>query len=524
MKARPWFWPVVVASGVVLCAVLVVVWLRGGDPAGAANGAVAEVTRGELVVNVIETGTLEAERRKVIKNELNWPVIIKRVVPDGSIVEKDDVVIEFECKELIDAISERELSVTTARNNYDQVKATLEFREKETANNVRKAEQAVEDAQIDLVRYSHETEGEWLILKGDVESARDLAEGDLKLAKASLEFKKTANADPELNQPYSQSEIEADELSVKRLERALQKAEANLAMFITYDHPRQVRKLKNLVTDAELGLDNAMLQKKTELAKAQADVDARKIHKEKQEEIYAQLKEDEKGLVVRAPEKGLVVYDTGRRGRYGSDVVVEEGQGITPRQQLIIIPDMSTLVVRTKVYEAMIAQVRKGHASPGGIKAFIRLDAKPGMIIEGKVKTLAPIPDSQNEWLNPGVKIYNVTVSFEEQVDGLTPNMTAEVELVLERVESALQVPIAAVFSEQDKTYCWRMNGSAPQRVSVKVGRMNEKRVEIEAGLAEGDRVLLAPPISGEEGEEEEREPDAAPVAIPARAGGGGGT
>lgn len=102
--------------------------------------------------------------------------------------------------------------------------------------------------------------------------------------------------------------------------------------------------------------------------------------------------------------------------------------------------------------------------------------------------------------------------------------MTAEVELVLERVENVLQVPIAAVFAEQEKTYCWRMNGSAPERVSVKVGRMNEKRVEIVAGLAEGDRVLLAPPVTGKAGGSEQPEPGTPPVAIPARAGGGAGS
>ena len=92
--------------------------------------------------------------------------------------------------------------------------------------------------------------------------------------------------------------------------------------------------------------------------------------------------------------------------------------------------------------------------------------------------------------------------------------MTAQVELVLARLVDVLSVPVAAVFTEQEKTFCYRVNGGRPEQVNVKVGRMNDKRVEIASGLAKGDRVLLAPPSGGSVGDEGASE--ALPVTTPA--------
>ena len=73
--------------------------------------------------------------------------------------------------------------------------------------------------------------------------------------------------------------------------------------------------------------------------------------------------------------------------------------------------------------------------------------------------------------------------------------MTADVELILDRLDDILQVPIAAVFSEGESTFCWKVTGrSRRTKVPVKVGRSNETDVEILEGLAEGDIVLLVPP------------------------------
>ncbi|KKK99101.1 hypothetical protein LCGC14_2636120, partial [marine sediment metagenome] len=147
-----------------------------------------------------------------------------------------------------------------------------------------------------------------------------------------------------------------------------------------------------------------------------------------------ELREDEKKLTVKAEKTGLVVYDTGRSRYGGNDIVVAEGEKINPRQQLLIIPDMSTLQIRTRVYEVMIDQITPG------LPAVIRLDSKPDLTLKGKVSKVAVLPDSQNRWLNPGVKVYPATVTFDGDLSklDLKPGMTCNVEVTLAELDDAI--------------------------------------------------------------------------------------
>jgi len=478
------------------------VWSVGPDSSPGA-GPTATVQRGPLVVSVTEGGELEAERRKVISNELRWPVIIREVVPEGTIVEKGQTIVQFECKELLDSIAQEELQVTSAQNNYTQAVQSLELKKEEMANKVLKAKRELEEARENLKRYE---EHDYPIEFRTKDSAVQIADRELKLAEERLAFKLDVNKRPELEGTYSDNDIEAERLKVEQLRNSLEKAKLELAKLQKYEHGRQMQKLKDAVGDAELGLKRARLEAKNQILIAEADMQAKKRTYEMRKKKLDELREDERKLTVKAEKAGLVVYDTARR-RWETPIRVSVGEKINPRQQLMVIPDMNTLQIKTKVYEAIIDQVKVG------IPAYIRLDAKPDVTFSGKVKKVAPLPDSQNRWLNPGVKVFNVIVEFDKHVAGLKPGMTARVELVLAELADVLSVPVAAVFTEQEKTFCYRLNGGEPEQVIVEVGRMNDRRVEIASGLAEGDRVLLAPPSTAPVGGEKPAE--GLPVATP---------
>ena len=462
------------------------VWLNPISNPTSGVGPTDLVTRGPLVVRITESGEVEADKRKVISNELRWPVIIKEVVEEGARVQEGDVIIHFECKELADAIAQQKITVTTARNSYTAAHENMELKRKELANKLQKARQAVEDAQEDKKRY---VEGEWPVKKSDAQSAIMLAERDLALAKDKLDFKVKANKDPDLNKPYSDSEIQADQLGVQRLELALQKAVNNRDMLLKYDHKRQLRTLETGVTDAGLDLERTTLEQKTQLLVSEAEEEAKKATLKMQEDKLKDLLEDEGKLIVKAEKEGLVVYDTGSRRWTSQTVTVGVGERISSRQQLMIIPDMTTLQVETKVYEAMIDQVR------ADLPAFIRMEGRPDEVLLGKVARVGVLPSSQHRWMNPETKVFKVIVRFDPGVstEGLKPNMTAEVELILARLKNVLSVPVATVFTEQDKTYCWRVTDEGKEKVAVEVGLMSDTRIQILKGLDEGDRVLLAP-------------------------------
>ncbi len=480
------------------------IWL--GQTQATTLGPTAVVLRGPMVISVTEGGEIEAGKRKVISNELKWPVIIEKVVPEGTIIAEGDEIVVFECKALLDAIVTARLSVMMAKSEHTQASENLKLKKKEMDNVVRKAEQGMVDGQEDLLRYE---EGDWPIQRGEAESNIQIAQQDLTLAQGKLDFKLKVNQDKELKSPYSESEIKADQLSVARLKLALQKAVSERDMLLKYNHPREFRKLKTAVTDAELALERARVEAKTTILVAEANALAKEQQYQMKVDTLDEYLADEKKLVTKADTAGLVVYDTGGSRWRPSNVTVEVGEELRPRQQIMIIPDMTTLQVETKVYEAIIDQVRPG------MRAYIHLDAKPGEpAMLGYVSEVSPLPDSQGRWISTGMKVFNVTVKFKKASESLKlkPGLTTKVQLVLARLEGVLSVPIAAVYTEQDQTYVRRVGGGKAEAVSVKVGRMSDKRVEIITGLSEGDRVLLVPP-SGITGGAKPKGPKTRPAA-----------
>jgi hypothetical protein len=481
---------VLLAAGVFIGLAAAGAWVAlnsvGGAAVAAGLGPAAAVTRGPLVYSVTESGDVEAERRRVIGNELRYPAIIKTVVPEGTALKEGDTVIEFECKELIDDIDKGKITVTALQNANTQARENLALKQKEVDAAVRTAGQALVDANSDLRKYI-EIDGPTKL--DDANSAIATAGQDLLLAQAKLDFKLKVNADKELKSPFSKNDIEAEKLGVLKLELAKKKAENTRLMLMKYDHPRQIRTYEIAVENARLALARAQLEARSGILKADADLAAAKATFEMQDRLLKDLLEDANKMVMKADKEGLVVYDTGSSRWYSSDVRVEVGAKINPRQQLMIIPDLTTLQIRTKVYEAVIDDVRPG------LLAHVKLENKPDQVFSGKIIRVGVLPDSQNRWLNPGVKVFSVIVRLDQDVEGLRPGMSGEVEIELAKLNNVLSVPIASVYSEQDKTFCYRLDGNGGyKRAPVQLGRMNNTHVQILSGLQAGERVLLAPP------------------------------
>jgi len=387
---------------------------------------------------------------------------------------------------LEDKLHEQELKVRTARSDHEQAAANLELKKLEVAEKVRKAEQSVKDADADQKRY---LEGEWPIKKRQQEQDILLVEREMAIAQADLDFKKTWHAKLKEKSPYSEGEIKSDQLALDRKKLALAKSKAELTMLLEYDNPKELRKLENDALDAKLGLERARHDARLELRKSEELVNTRKETLERHEKELADLREAKEKLTVKAEQEGLVVYDSGRRWN-PDQTTIAKGEQVTRGRQIMIIPDMTTLQVRTKVYEAVSRMVRPGQ------RASIRLESRPQEVLTGTVYKINALPDRSN-WWSPGIKVFPVTVRFDEKVEGIRPNMTARVELELACLDDVVLAPVAAVFSEQDKTFCWVVIGRGARKTQIEVGLANNRHVQVVKGLSEGQEVLLIEPSPG---------------------------
>ena len=69
--------------------------------------------------------------------------------------------------------------------------------------------------------------------------------------------------------------------------------------------------------------------------------------------------------------------------------------------------------------------------------------------------------------------------------------MSAEVEVILDRHHDVLTVPVAAVLETELGAFCWVRTANGPKRRVLQLGASNDSFIVVEAGLKQGEAVVL---------------------------------
>ena len=324
--------------------------------------------------------------------------------------------------------------VDDADDAYTAAVENLEITKKEADDNVRKSQEKLDDAKEALARYI-ECDGPIAIAnaQGDVR----VAQHNVVLAQAKLDFKLKVNKDPELNLPYSRRTRSRPTRSASAISSSSwTRRSRNWTCSGSSRTRSRKRTLQSAIDDATLDLEHDKIQGKTQVITAKSAERSKKAQFAKQTEVLNELLVKKAKLTVKALNEGLVVYLVGSKShRANNDISIEVGEKIDPNKLLMIVPDMTTLQVRTKVYEAMIEQVRVG------LDAFVHLDSREDVTLSGKIADVSVLPDS-SQWWQPDVKVFSVAVQLDKKIAGLKPGMTAQVEMVLAQLPAdTLSVP-----------------------------------------------------------------------------------
>ena len=148
-------------------------------------------------------------------------------------------------------------------------------------------------------------------------------------------------------------------------------------------------------------------------------------------------------MTVKAPMEGTVLLEVdwqGQKRRVGSDVY--KGQTI------ITLPDLSSLKVRGRVSEIDAGKVRLGQ------EVIVNFDAIPDQTFRGQIVTLANLFTKAS--FDRPMKVLEITVELEEMdAARMRPGMAARLQVVIDRFDSALAVPLSAIRTEAGKSYVW---------------------------------------------------------------------
>ena len=75
--------------------------------------------------------------------------------------------------------------------------------------------------------------------------------------------------------------------------------------------------------------------------------------------------------------------------------------------------------------------------------------------------------------------------------------MTTNNEIIIEKVDNALVIPLSCLFMENGIQFVYLKESGEVIRRNVKVGEKNDKMILVKSGLKFGDKILLSKPEKG---------------------------
>jgi RND family efflux transporter MFP subunit len=334
---------------------------------------------------------------------------------------------------------------------------------------------------------------------GDGEAKQKLRKFDDDLQVAQKELEQTKSKLEGTRRLFdkgfvTKTELQQDDIAFENSRLKVQTAETARDLFRRYDFLKSAEESLSKYAEAVREFDKARRVAVSKMAQAKARLNSAQGQYEVQSRQLKDFNEQLAKCTLRARKSGLVVYGGSRDDMmyYGGEERIREGATVRERQAIITIPDMSRMAVNVKIHESYIKKVKKGQ------KARITVDAFPDTILAGEVTKVGVLPDSNNRWMNPDMKVYLTTITIEGTYDWVKPGMSAKVEILVNKLDNCVYVPVQAISPDNGKQVCYVANGLKPERREVQVGEFNDEFIEVKQGLKEGERVLLRTPAAPE--------------------------
>ena len=287
----------------------------------------------------------------------------------------------------------------------------------------------------------------------------------------------------------SKTQLENDQVTYEKVTLAVKTATTELDLFKKYEFSKQCALLLSAYRESLTRLERTVRANRSKMATAETRFTTSKRRYEMELTQREDLERQLKACNIKAVQPGLVAYgdlDAGASYNYSNSI--EEGATVRLRQTLLTIPDMSQMGVNVKVHESQVKKVKIGQI------ALIRVDAEPGIVLEGRVAELALMPDSSSSRYTPNLKVYPSNIHINGAHPWLRPGMNAKVEIVVDQLTNVVFVPVQSVEVEQDQHYCYIRSGSKLERRFIKTGVFNDEFIEVRDGVVAGEEVALSLP------------------------------
>ncbi len=406
-----------------------------GDPALAWT-----VDRGDIVADLVQPGTLRAAGSITYRSPVNGRELeIVHLAPEGTRVEAGDLLARLETRDL-------EADLQRAEDNVHDVEfarqvADLELLEA-TAN------------------YDSTIDGEDALTLEESRTGLALTERRVERLRREVE-----NLEPLLDKGF----ITGDELERSRAD--LEAAEADLAM---------ARRRAGVLVEQTHPLNQRRAELQLAQKRAQRDGVNRRLTAARRRvaEIAGLIERS----AIHAVGPGLVVHEEFMASSPRRKIRL--GDRVTPSQGIVRVVEVDRMLVDTSVPERSVHRVRPGQP------VTVRLEAFPDLQLSGRVSTMGVLARTTRD-RRVEAKRFDVTVALDPTHAALRPEMTARVDIRVGERRNVVRLPVNALFGRDGLTLANVLRGGRVETRQVEIGEQNQRYVEVLAGVAEGERVML---------------------------------
>ncbi|MFM9873627.1 MAG: efflux RND transporter periplasmic adaptor subunit [Fimbriimonadaceae bacterium] len=523
--------------------------------------SVAKVTKGDIAIRVVETGSLEALTTVEVKSQVGGRVA-KLMVDEGDFVEKGDLIAVIDPQQTELQVQQNQAQLQGANSSVRRLDVEIAQRRVTAKTNLERTKLQVKQLERDMSAQPAITNATIKSAETGYTSAQKSYDLLVKVTQPNQKTQsEIAVQDAENNQRQAQVEKDRQQgLYEKGYVSKREVEQANLNLQLANTKVRQAKEaLQRLDNEQRLDREQSQYrvsQAKSELDRARAnaitdpnrktayqsalqnvrdaeaalkDVDSLLEQKRGSQANVSQIQSslnDSLRLLgeteVRAPISGIVTRRLVQMGE-----LVNALSSFSAGSPIVKIEDRSKMYVKLEINEIDVARLTNG------MPATITVDALPNMKFTGNVTKISPaqIENAAAVGGDPVVK-YLVEVTLDRVDKVLKSGMSGKCEMTPLKGTDVLRLPLAFIGEEKDgTTYAMVYDpneklkpaklGEKPsfegKRVAIKVGIKDLAYAEILSGLKEGDEVVK-PPFNGPQrkgmmqfgpdGDEEEQKTD----------------
>ena len=325
------------------------------------------------------------------------------------------------------------------------------------------------------------------VKKGDTLITFDPSE----VRKAILDYEdRLIVSNAELEKMLAQHELEMEELNadyeVTRISHEITRMQLESA---SHESDIKRREIKLNLDKADISLDRAREQIDNRRKIQVEEVKQKRLSIRQDEERLEEAHETLNKLFVIAPAPGIAIISH----NWSTNSKFQLGDQCWSSQQLIQLPDLSTLKAKVNINEVDISKVTKG------LKVQIRPDAFSDSTFTGYVATVANL--AQNKDYSSSIKVFPIEVIINEYNKNLLPGLTVSCRILVDEIPDVKYIPLEALHVEGDRSYVFRKSMSGYDKTEVQTGRTNSDYVIIESGLDKDDKMALIDPTTLEKKE-----------------------